>query len=96
MAGNEKGVAARISAKYPTVPYVHCFCHKLNLSVMKVVNAPMVQDMFDNVRVISDFFAKSPKRTEFYEEIFRQSTHDTEKRKKLINVCRTRYIFILV
>ena len=49
--------------------YLHCFSHVLNLSVMRIITVPVVRDMFDNCKVISDFFNNSPKRFEKFSEI---------------------------
>lgn len=92
MAGSKKGVAARITTKYPCIPYVHCFSHKLNLSVVKATQVAKVRDMFDHCRCIVQFFENSPKRTEFLQEILDESTLLDSEKKKLINICRTRFV----
>ena len=37
MTGSEKGVASRISQRYPNAIYIHCYSHILNLCVMKCI-----------------------------------------------------------
>ena len=78
MAGAEKGVASRITKKYPLAPYVHCYSHKLNLCVVKVTKVAKIKDMFDHCRCISDFFGNSPKRYEFFSENY-DGIHSTGK-----------------
>lgn len=89
MAGSEKGVASRILRIHRLAVYIHCFAHRLNLSIMKVSNITLVRDVFDHTRVIADFFTNSPKRAEFLEHIFSELDGIV---RKLINICRTRYI----
>ena len=88
MAGSEKGVASRILRIHRLAVYIHCFAHRLNLSIMKVTNITLVRDVFDHTRVIADFFTNSPKRAEFLEHIFSELDGIV---RKLINICRTRY-----
>ena len=62
MAGKLSGVAARIMNDYEKAIYVHCGSHILNLCVASSCSIPVVRDMMDNVRAVSDFFNNSPKR----------------------------------
>ena len=61
MAGKNKGVAARISAKYPKALYTHCVSHRLNLCVMKCCIIREV-NMMQTSDTVSRFFSNSPKR----------------------------------
>ena len=92
MAGRVKGVAARISAIYKFAVYTHCFSHALNLSVMRIINVKYVKEMFDNCKVISEFFNNSPKRYELFSTILKQTVPDATTSTKLINICRTRWV----
>lgn len=91
MAGREKGCAARIKSKYPDACYVHCHSHQLNLCVVKITKIGDIKDMFDSCGFISRFFEDSPKRTQFYEHNLKETEMPAEKKKKLLNICRTRY-----
>lgn len=93
MAGSEKGVAKRITDKYPKALYIHCHSHILNLCVMKVVKITLVENMFDSCRVISDFFNNSPKRFQLFQQKMADSlsNSNTSSKQKLINICRTRW-----
>ena len=65
----------------------------LNLSVMKIITVKVVWDMFDNCRVISDFFNNSAKRYQRFAEIITSSLgKDVININKLIDICRTRWI----
>ena len=92
MAGRVKGVAARISAIYKFAVYTHCFSHALDLSVMRIINVKYVKEMFDNCKVISEFFNNSPKRYELFSTILKQTVPDATTSTKLINICRTRWV----
>ena len=93
MAGSQRGAATRITRLYPKVVYFHCFAHMLNLSVMKIITVKVVRDMFDNCRVISDFFNNSAKRYQRFAEIITSSLgKDVININKLIDICRTRWI----
>ena len=58
---------------------------------MRIIAIPVVKDMFDNCRVISDFFNNSPKRFEKFSEIIETLMPGTTA-FKLINICKTRGI----
>ena len=92
MAGRVKGVAARISVIYKFAVYTHCFSHALNLSVMRIINVKYVKEMFDNCKVIFEFFNNSPKRYELFSTILKQTVPDATTSTKLINICRTRWV----
>ncbi|XP_028409249.1 52 kDa repressor of the inhibitor of the protein kinase-like [Dendronephthya gigantea] len=63
MAGKFSGVAARIQRNFDKAIYVHCGSHILNLCIASSCSLPVIRDMMDNVRAVSDFFNNSPKRT---------------------------------
>ena len=92
MAGKEKGVANRLKVRFPLASFVHCFSHRLNLAVMKIIKVADVRDMFDKCRCLAEFFGNSPKRFEFFKKIMNESDINKDEQKKLINICRTRYI----
>ena len=66
MAGAVRGVATRIKSKYPLAHFVHCYSHRLNLCVVKITKVDQVKEMFENSRIISEFFSNSPKRMDFF------------------------------
>jgi hypothetical protein len=91
MAGKLSGVAARIQRIYDKAIYVHCNSHVLNLCVASSCKINVVRDMMDNVRNVSNFFNDSPKRTLVLKKKISEIV-PTERRQKLLNVCRTRWV----
>ena len=74
---------------------MHCYAHRLNLCVLKMTKIVKVKDMFEHCRCITEFFSNSPKRTEFYKEVLKEMNIPETKKKKLLNVCRTRYHIVI-
>ena len=91
MAGKSKGVAARIYSQYPKALYTHCASHRLNLCVMKCCSVREVSNMMQTADKISRFFNNSPKRQILLEEWI-ESTLPENNRKKLKELCRTRWV----
>lgn len=91
MAGRVSGAAARIQRISEKAIYVHCGSHILNLCMASSCRMQLVKNMMDNVRITSEFFNNSPKRsallTEKIKELVPKSRH-----AKLIDVCRTRWV----
>ena len=92
MSGSVRGAAARISAKYPKALYVHCAAHRLNLCVMKCCNNRDFSNVMDTVSSIARFFNNSPKRQIALESWITSVLPSEEKRRKLKDLCRTRWI----
>ena len=90
MTGSEKGVASRISQRYPNAIYSHCYSHILKLCVMKCIKIEQVKSMFEYCRTISDFFNNSLKRVQLFENVLQNLRH--KKTQKLINFCKTRWV----
>ena len=91
MAGKSKGVAARISEKFPRAVYTHCAAHCLNLCVVKSCSVQEVQRVMDTADSISRFFANSPKRQLALEKWITQLC-EGERRHKLKSLCKTRWV----
>ena len=91
MSGKSKGAAARISLKYPKAVYAHCASHKLNLCIMKCCKIREIDNIMQTADTVSRFFNNSPKRQLALEEWI-DSILPFEKRKKLKEMCRTRWI----
>ena len=62
MSGLSKGVAARITSKYPKALYTHCASHRLNLCVVKCCSVKEINSMMQTADSVSRFFSNSPKR----------------------------------
>ena len=90
MAGKAKGAATRITLKCPKALYTHCAAHKLNLCVMKCCSIREVANM-QIADKISRFFSNTPKRL-LALETWINDIFVGEKRKKLKEMCRTRWV----
>ena len=91
VSGHINGLSAHILKVNPKALYTHCHSHRLNLTVCDACNIPMVSDVFDKVREVSDFFSSSQIRLEFLQSSITENNPDSAK-KKLKDVCRTRWI----
>lgn len=91
MAGRLNGASSLISAEHEKAIYVHCMNHRLNLCIADTCQLPIVRNMMDIVRKISNFFNNSPKRQQHLiakiRELLPRANHTV-----LIDVCRTRWI----
>ena len=92
MSGKVKGVAARISSQYPKALFVHCASHRLNLCIMKSCNDREVSNMIDMVSCIARFFNYSPKQQLCLDKWITDTLPTEEKRRKLKEVCKTRWV----
>ena len=91
MAGKSKGASAVILSKYPKALYTHCASHRLNLCVVNSCSIQEVSNMMQTADKISRFFSNSPKR-QLHLESWIDSTIPGEQRKKLKELCRTRWV----
>ena len=89
MAGQQKGVAARIKAIDPKALLFHCSSYILSLVVGKTCKIQLVQNVFEQVREITTFFHSSPMRTQYF------NGHLAAGSAKLIDPCRTRWVMKL-
>lgn len=91
MAGKSKGASAVILSKYPKALYTHCASHRLNLCIVNSCSIQEVSNMMQSADKISRFFSNSPKR-QLHLESWIDSTIPGEQRKKLKELCRTRWV----
>ena len=91
MSGRLNGASSLIRAEHDKAIYVHCMNHRLNLCVADTCQLPLVRNMMDVVRKLSEFFDNSPKRQQHLiskiRVMMRAANHFV-----LVNVCRTRWI----
>lgn len=61
MSGNDRGVQRILQNKLGrTVPYVHCFNHRLHLTIIAVLESiGLVNEFFEILRTIYKFFHRS-------------------------------------
>ena len=91
MSGSSKGVAARITSKYPKALYTHCASHHLNLCVVKCCSVKEINSMMQTADSVSRFFSNSPKRQLALEKWIGELLPE-EKRSKMKQMCRTRWV----
>lgn len=92
MAAKFKGVQARILGINPKALYFHCAAHCLNLCIVKACTVPAVKNMLAVLKQLSLFFSQSPKRQRKFEEVIGQADEVQTQRKKLVDLCRTRWV----
>ena len=92
MAGCNKGVATRIQQIYPHAMYTHCSSHILNLCLVKCMEHSMVRNMMNICDRICVFYEYSPKRQGNLEESIDRIIDKECHRKKLKQLCRTRWV----
>ena len=91
MSGRLNGASSLIRAEHDKAIYVHCMNHRLNLCVADTCQLPLVRNMMDVVRKISEFFDNSPKRQQHLISKIRLLM-PAANHFVLVNVCRTRWI----
>ena len=85
------GVQARIKAVSPKAVYVHCNSHVLNLVIARSCSLIAVKSMIDKLKAVCMFFYNSPKRTEALKAIVTAKFNSCDRRKVLLDLCRTRW-----
>ena len=91
MSGRLNGASSLIRAEHDKAIYVHCMNHRLNLCVADTCQLPLVRNMMDVVRKLSEFFDNSPKRQQHLISKIRVMM-PAANHFVLVNVCRTRWI----
>ena len=91
MSGRLNGTSSLIRAEHDKAIYVHCMNHRLNLCVADTCQLPLVRNMLDVVRKLSEFLDNSPKRQQHLISKVRVRM-PAANHFVLVNVCRTRWI----
>ena len=91
MSSDRVGVQKRIRDLAPHATYVHCHCHSLNLVITKSCALPEIRNVTDKLQHCCRFFLNSPKRGGALQLIVNANVTDTQKRKPLLDLCRTRW-----
>ncbi|XP_065665682.1 52 kDa repressor of the inhibitor of the protein kinase-like [Hydra vulgaris] len=91
MAGHTKGLSARILNLNEKAIFSHCYSHRLNLAICASCNVQSIRSFLAYVKEVSYFFNLSPTREQKLEEHIDKITPLAFK-KKLKDVCRTRWI----
>ena len=90
MSGRLNGASSLIRAEHDKAIYVHCMNHMLNLCVADTCKLPLVRNMLDVARKLSEFLDNSPKRQHLISKI--RVLMPIANHFVLVNVCRTRSI----
>ncbi|XP_053382761.1 52 kDa repressor of the inhibitor of the protein kinase-like [Mercenaria mercenaria] len=72
-------------------PYTRCNCHALNLVIVHACKDTDVRFTLDKVKAICIFLKSSVRREGLLIHIVQQSAPSNEKRKPLIDLCKTRW-----
>ena len=91
MASGAVGVQARIKEFSPKAAYVHCNSNVLNLVIAKTCSLVEVRSVIDKLKSVCLYFFGSPKREGLLEAIISQNVLDRDKKKGLIDLCKTRW-----
>ena len=91
MSSNNVGVQARIREVCPLALYTHCHSHQLNLCVIKACSIPNIRNANGVISEIAKYFNYSPNRQHFFKHVI-DSVTPAEKRVKLKDLCRTRWV----
>ena len=91
MSSERVGVQAYIKRVSPLAVYTHCSGHCLNLVISHSCTLPSVRNILDRMNSVCLFFLNSPKRNELLSEIVTKNVHQENRRKALIDLCKTRW-----
>ena len=75
----------------PQATYVRCHGHCLNLVITRSCSLPDIRSIIDRLQHCCRFFLNSPKRSGVLELIMSKNVGDTQRRKPLLNLCKTRW-----
>lgn len=94
MAGEYRGVQARIKEVVPGAVYTHCKAHNLNLSIIHACKEPLFRNVMNTLQEITFIFDYSAKKLGIFKEHL--ANDDTAKanmegRQKLKALCETRW-----
>lgn len=86
MSSNRVGVQKCIRDLAPHATYIHCHSHSLNLVITKKCS----RNVIDKLQHCCHFFLNSPKRSGALEMITTSNIIDSQCRKPLLDLCKTR------
>ena len=91
VADHINGLAAHILRLNKKTIFTHCHSHRLNLTICESCSVPLVRNALTQIKQISYLFNLSQPRHMFLEKNISIHCADARK-KKLADVCRTRWI----
>ncbi|CAB4029058.1 52 kDa repressor of the inhibitor of the kinase-like, partial [Paramuricea clavata] len=92
VAGHINGLSANILRINEKALYTHCYSHRLNLAVCDSLTVVEVNTMMKHVKEVSHFINISQTRNMPFEEIVRNYPERESQKKRLVDVCRTRWV----
>ena len=95
MAGVKSGASSNILRLFPKALYFHCSAPRLNLLVAETCKLLSVVNMMDCIRKCCQIFEFSPKKKQGLLQNHIKSDIPKERRERLLNVCRTRWVLRL-
>ena len=91
MQSEKKGVASFISKESENAPVTHCNTHNLNLSISASAKIQLVDNVIESYKSTTFFFKLSPKKESLLKHIADIRLIDSNRRKVLIGMCKTRW-----
>ena len=91
ISSSRAGVQCRILQVAPLASYIHYSGHCLNLVITKSCAVPDIRYVLDRLKYCCKFFLNSPKRSGLLEQVVTANVPDAEKRKPLLDLCKTRW-----
>ena len=92
VSGHINGLSANILRLNGKALYTHCYSHRLNLAVCDSLTVVEVNTMMKHVKDVSNFINISQTRNMPFEENVRNYSERESQKKKLVDVCRTRWV----
>ncbi|CAG2239250.1 unnamed protein product [Mytilus edulis] len=91
MSSDRCGLQRCIREQAPLAPYTRCNSHALNLVIVHACKQTDVAHTLTKMKEVCLFYKYSPKRQGLLESIIEQSVSSTNKRKPLLDLCKTRW-----
>ena len=91
MAGKVSGLSGIVLQNNNLALYTHYHSPRLNLVVNSLSRIIGFRNVMDAIKAISFIFNLSPKRQEYLEKVIKENFPEVT-RKKLLDVCRTRWL----
>ena len=91
MSSDRVGVQKCIRDLAPHATYIHCHSHSLNLVITHTCSLPDIRNIVDKLQHCCHFFLNSPKRSGALEVVVTAIVDDSQRRKPLLDLCKTRW-----
>ena len=91
VSGKGRGLAVYFTRDNPKALYTHCSSHRLNLAVVASCSLQQVRNVMQQIKEITYFINGSVRRTKCLQKNIELHAPKSN-RKKLVDVCRTRWV----